>query len=146
MAQGRIGLAAFACFDCSLALVLHAMPFLLLLIVAVIAYLVFSRSREIFVLRLRSGTLTRLRGNVPPGLLSSFRDVLNGAQNGTIKASRTPNGAHLATTGVSESVQQRMRNIFGLYPASKLFAPSLDKRRAAHDVLTIAWFLSLFRR
>lgn len=121
------------------------MPVLLLLL-AVVAYVLFTRSREIFVLRLRSGKLTRLRGRVPPGLLSSFSEALSGVQNGTIKASRTPNGAHLTTTGISSSVEQRMRNILGLYPASKLAAPSLDKRRAAHDVMTVAWFLSFFRR
>ncbi len=83
---------------------------------------------------------------MPAGLLSSFREVLGGAQNGTIKASRTPNGALLTTSGLSEAVEQRLRNVLGLYPASKLTARALDKRGAAKDVMTIAWLLSFFRR
>lgn len=122
------------------------MPILVLLLLAGIAYFLFSRNREIFVIRLSAGKLVRVRGKVPPGILTSFREVLNGEKNGTIKAARTPNGAYLTTSGISSLVEQRMRNILGLYPASKLSAASVDKRKAAHDVMTIAWFLSFFRR
>lgn len=101
---------------------------------------------HIFVLRLRSGKMTVVRGRVPPGLLSSFREILGDAQNGSIKATRAPTGAHLSTSGIAASSEQRLRNTLGLYPASKLSAPSVDKRRAAHDVLTIAWLLSFHRR
>ncbi|MCP4444300.1 MAG: DUF3634 family protein [Myxococcales bacterium] len=117
------------------------MPILLLLI-AVVAYVLFSRSREIFVLRLRSRKLTCHRGRVPSGLLSSFREVLDGAQNGTIKASRTPNGAHLRTSGISSSAEQRMRNILGLYPISKLSAPRHRTALAMQEALSplnVAW-------
>lgn len=122
------------------------MPVLLALLIGLIAFLLISRSREMFVLRVRAGRITVVRGSVPGGLLSQFRDALEPRHNGTIKASRTPTGARLSTRGLDDRAEQRLRNILGLFPASKLSARAIDKREAAHGLLTLAWLLDLLRR
>ncbi len=94
------------------------MPIILVIVVAFIAYFFITRSRELFVIRLRGGEYSVVRGSVPSGLMSSFRDALGGVQDATIRASRTPNGARLSTRGLSSSMEQRLRNILGLYPMS----------------------------
>lgn len=124
------------------------MPFILIaIVVAVVAYLLVSRSRELFVIGVRDGTLIVVRGTVPQGLLASFRDAIGAARSGKIRAYRTPTGAQLDASGdIDAAIEQRLRNILGLYPMSKLSARPVDKRKAAHDVLTIAWLVDLLRR
>ena len=63
-----------------------------------------------------------------------------------MSAHKSQGGARLSFGGgIDAGVAQRLRNIFGLYPQSKLRAPHIDKRQALSDVFTVSWLISLMR-
>ena len=122
------------------------MPIVIALVIALVAFLLISRARELFVLRVRGGRVEIVRGSVPGGLVGKFSSALQSHHNGTIRVARTPNGARLTARGLDSATEQRLRNIFGLVAASQLSAPEIDKRRAANDILSLAWLIDLLRR
>jgi len=123
------------------------MPLLLLIAILILLYFWYQRSRELFCLHLRQGKLGLVRGSISGPLRSSLQEVLGGAQRGTIRAIRTPHGATLSIRGdIDERAEQRLRNVFGLSTSSQLRAKSIDKRKAAGDLFTVAWLLSFFGR
>src|SRR5258706_16303962 len=100
------------------------MIFLVLAVFAVILFLA-ARSRELFVLSVREGRVLVVRGRIPGGLLSDIRDVVSkpAALRATIRAIKEDSGARLVVSGqVDAGREQRLRNIFHLYPVSKLRA------------------------
>jgi hypothetical protein len=123
-------------------------PILVLLVVLVVAWLVFSRANEIFFVSVRDGKTLVVRGRLPAGLRSQLAEVV--AQppvtRGSIRAVKTPHGARLATSGIDDARTQRLRNVFGLYPMSQLRRAPIDSNRTLGQILGIAWLAWLLQR
>lgn len=108
-----------------------------------------ARQRELFCLSVRGGRVLVVRGRIPPGLLRDVRDVISaaGVPRATIRGVRTENGARLVASGaVSDHVAQRLRNVFGLHPVSRLVAAPPIARPTLGQVLGIAWLAWLLDR
>lgn len=105
-----------------------------------------ARSREIFRISIRNGRPTVARGYAPVGLLNDFASALRGVKHGTIKAFKSGGGARLSFSGdIDAGAEQRLRNMFSLYPVARLRAPYVDKRQTLSDAFTVAWLVSLIR-
>jgi hypothetical protein len=105
-----------------------------------------ARSRELFRISIRNSRQTVVRGYAPVGLLNDFGSALRGVKRGTIKAYKSGDGARLSISGdIDRGAEQRLRNMFSLYPVARLRAPYLDKRQTLSDVFTVAWLVSLLR-
>lgn len=117
-------------------------------VAALIAYLVIERSRELFCVSVRNGRVLVIRGRIPQGLLNDFESVV--AQppvaRATIRAVRAPNGARLSASGVDEFLEQRLRNVFHIYPQARLSAAPVVTERSIGQVLGIAWLAWLVER
>jgi hypothetical protein len=122
-------------------------PLLIVLgLVLVVGYLLFTRSQELFRIEIRGGRQTVTRGYVPVGLLNDFGAAVRGVKRGEVRAHKAQGGARLSFGGdVDAGVAQRLRNIFGLYPVARLRAPHIDKRQTVSDAFTLAWIVSIFR-
>jgi len=124
---------------------------MLLLLVAVIGIAVYywaSRASELFCLSVRNGRVLVVRGRIPGGLLSDIRDVVSKpvVAHATIRAVKQEHGARLAVSGLDEGREQRLRNIFRLYPISNLRAAPLIEKPTLGQVLGIAWLAWLLDR
>ena len=123
---------------------------LLLLVAAVlVAYVWSSRARELFCLSVRDGHVLVVRGRIPGGLLSDFRDVVSrpAVKRATIRAEKQEHGARLSVSGsIDEGREQRLRNIFRLYPLSNLRAAPAIAEPTLGQVLGIAWLAWLLDR
>jgi hypothetical protein len=122
-----------------------------LLIVAAVVVFVFwlTRQGELFCLSVRSGKVLLVRGRVPGGLLGDFRDHVAArpaVRRGTIRAMRGDLGAELHIWGIDEGRCQRLRNIFGLFPMSRLRAAPRDENRTFGQLMGIAWLAWLLDR
>ncbi len=118
------------------------MTYVILLVAAVVGYIWFMRSRELFRISVRDGKQLLVRGRAPGGLMTAFSDVVSNPPvvRGTIIAYRTPGGASIDVSGdIDEWREQRLRNIFNLYPASQLRAAPIGDNRTFGQVLGIAW-------
>lgn len=107
------------------------MPYALLAMSIVVALWWFTRTSALFRLDVASGTITRIRGRVPNGLVGEFRRIVRAAnvRHGVIRVEKTERGGRLTTSGgIDAGTEQRLRNVFGLYPASQLrHAPVIGK-------------------
>ena len=112
----------------------------------------FTRSRELFHVSVRAGRVLVVSGNVPPGLLASFREIFAGsAMSGSVKVRKQEHGARLVCSGsIDAGTTQRLRNVFALYPASKLRqAPAIDRPTLGQlsGIASLAWlFEGVIRR
>lgn len=109
----------------------------------------FTRQSELFRLSVRNGRVLVVRGRVPPGFLGEVRSVIGRAKtrSGTIRAVKSENGARLTTSGgIDEGTEQRLRNMFSLYPASKLRHAPAIARPTVGQLLGVAWLAWLFDR
>ncbi|MDD9937311.1 MAG: DUF3634 family protein [Myxococcales bacterium] len=123
------------------------MHIVILVLLGIGLWVWYARSRELFLIVVRNGKQTVVRGYAPTGLLNNFGDALQNISQGEIRAHRTVNGARLSFGGgIDPGTAQRLRNIFGLYPMSQLAAAPLDKRKAANSAFTISALLSMLRR
>lgn len=122
-------------------------------IYAVIAAAVFAavvwaqRQRELFCISIRDGRLLVVRGRVPPLLLGDFRDAVSSprVRRGTLCAVREENGARLVVSGaIDEYREQRLRNIFRLYPMSNLRAAPALERPSIGQVVGLSWLAWMF--
>jgi hypothetical protein len=88
------------------------------------AFVVAARRRSVlFVLGVRGGKLVVLRGDPPGTLVGDLEEILPQASASggvSIRASRGAGGAELIVRGVDPATEQRLRNVFGTYPISKL--------------------------
>ena len=106
-------------------------------VVALNMYLWSQRASELFCLSARAGRVLIVRGRVPPALLGSIRDIVDGAPvvaRATIRAVRGNHGARLLCGGaIDEGRAQRLRNVFGVYPmrSSRPPPPSGSRRWAS---------------
>jgi Protein of unknown function (DUF3634) len=108
-----------------------------------------GRAAELFCLSVRDGRAIVVRGRISAGLLADLRSVVSAARvaRGTIKAVRADGGARLTCSGTfDEGTQQRLRNVFGLYPASKLRLAPPIARPTLGQILGIAWLAWLLDR
>jgi hypothetical protein len=110
-----------------------------------------QRARELFLVSVRDGHLLVVRGRIPAALLNDFRDALGRSQarRATVRALREPNGAQLVTRGLDDWTEQRLRNIFRVYPISNLRTAPVMERRSLGQVLGwvwLAWLMSSSRR
>lgn len=124
------------------------MSFALLLAFGAIALLWIARARELFLLSVRDGQVLVVRGRIPPGLLRDFRDVLSraGVRRATVRAARSEGSARLSTSGVDANTDQRLRNVFGTYPISRLATAPGISNPTFGQLLGIAWLAWLFER
>jgi hypothetical protein len=120
------------------------------LLVAVAVFLYWTwRQNELFFISVRDGRALVVRGRVPPGLLSDIKDVVQkpAVSRASIRAHKHDGGARLSVSGaVDEGRQQRLRNIFHLYPISRLRAAPAMKQPTLGQVLGIAWLAWLLDR
>lgn len=108
-----------------------------------------SRGTEIFCLSVRGGRVLLVRGRAPAALVAQIRDVVAKppVSRATIRAVRAESGARLVVTGdVDEGRAQRLRNLFGLYPAAKLRSAPAVTQRTFGQLVGIAWLAWLFDR
>jgi hypothetical protein len=124
------------------------MSLLLIAVIAFALYTWFSRTSELFCLSVREGRVLLVRGRIPGGLLSDIRDVVTKptVSRATIRAVKQEHGARLAMSGIDEGRQQRLRNIFRLYPISNLRAAPPIAKPTLGQVLGIAWLAWILDR
>ncbi len=119
-------------------------------LVGIVAAVWFTmRASELFYVSVRDGKLLVVRGRVPVGLLQAFREAVSDpvVRRGAIKAWRGDGGGQLACSGdIDEGREQRMRNAFMLYPASKLRqAPAVQEPNLG-QILGLVWLAWLLDR
>ncbi|MBA3464529.1 MAG: DUF3634 family protein [Deltaproteobacteria bacterium] len=124
--------------------------FILFLILAgIVIVWLFLRAGELFYISVRDGKLLVVRGRVPVSMLQEFRDCVRNpvVRRGAIKAFKTESGGQLTCSGdISEGREQRMRNTFMLYPASKLRIAPAAKDRTFGQLAGIAWLAWMLDR
>ncbi len=120
---------------------------LVLAAAAVLLYLAW-RANELFCISVRDGKVLVVRGRIPQGLLSGFAEAVARPplRRATIRAQRGPNGARLTVSGIDEFLEQRLRNIFHLYPPANLTAAPLLQRRNVGQFLGVVWLAWLLDR
>jgi hypothetical protein len=109
----------------------------------------FTRSSELFCVSVRAGKVLVVRGRVPGSLLADIQSAVRRPQVGraTIRAIKGEHGAYLSFSGqLDEGREQRLRNIFALYPASQLRSAPLIKQPSLGQLLGIAWLAWLLDR
>jgi len=114
---------------------------LLLLVVLAAAYWTW-RSRELFYLSVRRGRVLVVRGRVPGGFLHETAETVKSPMvtRARIRGVRGDYGAKLVFGGaLDEGRQQRLRNVFALYPAAQLRAADPIKRPTLGQLLGWAW-------
>ena len=118
------------------------MPLLVLVLLAGIGFLLYTRSQEVFCVSIRDGRLLLVRGECPHALLQDIADVMEraGVQRATVRAIKTSGGSRLVTDGVDDGVGQRLRNVFGAHPVHLRRSPdTTGARRNLGQVLGITW-------
>jgi len=121
----------------------------LIAVAAVLGLWWLTRTRELFCISVRRGRILVVRGRVPSGLLSEIADAMRRPPVGraTIRAHKGEHNAFLTFSGdLDEGRQQRLRNLFALYPASQLRNAPLIKQPTLGQLLGIAWLAWLFDR
>jgi hypothetical protein len=115
----------------------------------VLVFLVWTwHGNELFCVSVRDGRVLVLRGRIPAGLLSDIRDVVErpAVARATIRAMKDSGSARLTVSGMDEGRAQRLRNVFGLYPISRLRAAPALAKPTLGQLLGIAWLAWLLDR
>jgi hypothetical protein len=121
----------------------------LLAVIAVIALWWLTRMRELFMVSVRNGKVLVVRGRVPGAMLHEIAESMSRprVRRGSIKAYKTETGSRLSFGGdIDEGRQQRMRNVFALYPASQLRHAPAIQRPTLGQLAGIAWLAWLLDR
>jgi hypothetical protein len=121
----------------------------LVIVVALVAFWLATRARELFVVSVRGGRVLVVRGRVPPGFLGDVRDVVGRppVRWATIRAVKGEHHARLAVSGdIDDGRAQRLRNAFGLRPMSQLRSAPVVDRPTLGQILGIAWLAWLLDR
>lgn len=107
-----------------------------------------ARANELFFVSVRDGRVLLVRGRVPQALLNDLHAAVQKppVHRGSIRAIRTSNGAQLYARGMDEFVEQRLRNIFRMYPQAQLRSAKRINDRTVGQLLGIAWLAWLFDR
>ncbi|RYE87555.1 MAG: DUF3634 family protein [Myxococcales bacterium] len=94
---------------------------LLLVVVLVVPFVVLlRRANELFVLEVRGGQITVVRGKPPASLLRDLRDVVRGVPAARLVARREQGRPMLRATGLSEAQLQRARNVVGRFAGARI--------------------------
>ncbi|APR85686.1 Hypothetical protein A7982_11035 [Minicystis rosea] len=121
-----------------------------ILAVFVVGFLIWTwHANELFCVSVRDGRVLVVRGRIPAGLLSDIRDVVSrpAISRATIRAMKDAGGARLSVSGdVDAGRTQRLRNVFGLYPMSKLRSAPPVAKPTFGQMLGIAWIAWLLDR
>ena len=119
-------------------------------IVAVLLVLLFAytRSGNLFVLSVRDGRVLVVSGRIPGRLLQELKDIVARppVHRATITAWSASDGGHLSATGVDEGTEQRLHNVFRLFPISQLRNAPPIAQPSIGQVLGIAWLAWFFAR
>lgn len=120
------------------------------LAVFVVGFLIWTwHADELFCVSVRDGKVLVIRGRIPGGLLSDFHDVVSrpAVSRATLRAMKDAGGACLSVSGdVDAGRVQRLRNVFGLYPVSKLRSAPPIAKPSFGQRLGIAWLAWLLDR
>lgn len=121
---------------------------LILAILAVVVFVWLDRSAELFCLSWRQGELRLVRGRVPPALRRDLADALAHMRitGCTVVARRAEQGARLTARGVDEFAEQRLRNIFQIYPLSQLRAAKTPDHGRFVRWLGVSWLVWALNR
>lgn len=122
------------------------MELLLVAAVALLLFLWFQRSTELFSLSWRKGELRLVRGSIPPMLRSDLAQALSQmrVERCSVTARKEEQGARLSVSGIDDFGAQRLRNIFQLYPVSQLraaTAPAHGKLLRWVGFTSLVWLL-----
>jgi hypothetical protein len=108
-----------------------------------------ARANELFFISVRDGKALVVRGRVPISMYQELREEVANppVRRGSIRAFKTPAGGQLTVTGdIDPAREQRMRNTFMLYPASRLrHAPAVDQPTLG-QLLGFAWLAWMLDR
>lgn len=106
-----------------------------------------TRAGELFLVSVRDGKILVVRGRAPSGFVREARDVVRGVRRATICATKEEDRARLHFSGdLGEAREQRLRNLFALYPASKLRQAPAIARPTLGQILGVAWLAWLLDR
>jgi hypothetical protein len=121
----------------------------LLAVLAVVAIWWLTRMSELFLVSVRNGKVLLVRGRVPGAMLHEIADAMARprVRRASIRGYKTETGSRLSFSGdIDEGRQQRIRNVFALYPASQLrHAPAIE-RPTLGQLAGIAWLAWLLDR
>ena len=92
----------------------------LVLVLVVPFAVMLRRADELFVLEVRAGQLTVVRGRPPASLLRDLRDVVRGVAEARLTARREQGRAMLQATGLNEAQLQRARNVVGRFSGVRI--------------------------
>jgi hypothetical protein len=106
-----------------------------------------TRAGELFCLSVRNGQVLVVRGRAPAGFVSDVKQVVRGVPTATIRGVRGEDRARLSFSGgLGDAREQRLRNLFSLYPASKLRQAPAIGQPTLGQILGIAWLAWLLDR
>lgn len=107
-----------------------------------------GRASELFMVSVRDGKVLVVRGRLPQSLLNDFHAAVRHVRRGSIRALLQAGGAQVYASGdIDEGSEQRLRNIFRLYPVARLRAVESDRSsRSLGQVLGIVWLAWLLER
>src|SRR3989442_12251757 len=115
----------------------------LVIVGVVAAFFYFERQRELFLLSVRGGRTLLVRGRIPRSLHIGMQEVVTDdppVAHASIRAVRGESAARLVIDGdVDEGRSQRLRNVFAMFPASRLSAAERVSNRTTGQVLGIVW-------
>lgn len=106
----------------------------------------FTRKRELFRLSVRDGKVLLVHGRIPGRMLQDISDIVSRppVRRATIVAHAGESGSSIRASGMDDRREQRLRNVFRLYPTSALRnAPAIAKPTLG-QILGIAWLGWLF--
>lgn len=118
-------------------------------VLAVVALWWFTRIGELFYISVRNGKVLVVRGRVPVSMLQEFQEAVSWpvVRRGSIRAFKTEYGGQLTCGGdIDEGREQRMRNTFMLYPASKLRQTPAIQQPTLGQLSGVAWLAWMFDR
>jgi hypothetical protein len=121
----------------------------ILAVLAVLALWWFTRMGELFLVSVRNGRVLLVRGRLPGGMLHEIAESMSRprVRRATIRGFKTETGGRLVFSGdIDEGRQQRMRNVFALYPTSQLRHAAAIKQPTLGQLAGIAWIAWLFDR
>jgi hypothetical protein len=121
----------------------------LLAVGAVVAIWWLTRTRLIFHVSVRNGKALLVTGRVPGAMLHEISETVSRPRvhRCSIRAYKTETGGQLRFSGgLDEGRQQRLRNIFALYPTSQLRQAPAIEQPTLGQLTGIAWLAWLLDR
>ena len=117
------------------------MIYALAAVAIIVVLVVVQRANELFCVSVRDGRALLVRGRIPPALLNDFRDVVAQppVRRATIRATKGQHHATLSVRGIAdEGQEQRLRNVFNVFPVSNLRSAPRTRRNTLLGILGIA--------